>query len=96
MNLEDDLNFALSEFGVLVSLHNDHQFKALFDYQQVDFDTGDELSTVVNQPTLLCQETDLANVRRDQELNIEGRGFYVIDSIEPDGMGLARVYLRRR
>ena len=96
MNLEQDLTFALSEFGVRIAPLKGSEFKALFDYQQIDFDTSDELSTVVNQPTLTCQEADLRGINRDAVLKVEGRGHYVVDSIEPDGTGLARVTLRRR
>ena len=96
MTFDDDLDFAMSELGVLVQVGREFSFQALFDYQQVEFANGEEPTTIVNQPTLTCQESDISGVQRNRQIKVEGRGVYIIDSIEPDGAGTARLYLRRQ
>ena len=95
MNRETDLDFMLSEMGVRVTAAGGVSFKALFDMEQAQFDKDGEPVSTINMPMLFCQESDLKKVGRDTSLTVNGKGTFLVDSIEPDGTGVARILLQR-
>lgn len=89
----EDLTPFFDDFAIEVDFKGT-KFQGIFEN---DFDVVDVGNVVVDSssPKLLCQSVDVALVKTDDSLKINGEFFSVV-SIQPDGTGVTNIILQER
>ena len=67
----------------------------IFDDEEVEVDTGEGVTQIVDQPIVTGKSSDFTSIARDQLLTIAGVVF-VIKSWKDDGTGIIEILLNRK